>query len=108
MWSRLRHEQLGYKFRRQHSFGKYIMDFYCPALWLAIEVDGSSHSGMTKQTKDEVRQKYLEHHLLTVIRFTNEQVLNDLETVLMKIKETCDEIQNSPPFNSPLGRGEHE
>jgi very-short-patch-repair endonuclease len=43
LWSRLKNDQLGFKFRRQHSFGKYIADFYCPKLRLVIEIDGSQH-----------------------------------------------------------------
>ena len=53
IWSRLKNSQLDYKFRRQHSIGKYIVDFYCPQIKLAIEVEGDSHF-----TEDAVKNDY--------------------------------------------------
>ena len=90
LWSRLRRKQSGYKFRRQHSFSKYIIDFYCPALLLAIEVDGNIHDEHTQRTYDELRQRYLEEHWIKVIRFKNEQVYYELESVLSVIKKECE------------------
>ena len=61
LWSKLKGKQVyGCKFRRQYSVGSYIIDFYCPKLKLAIEVDGTSHFQPGSKTKDNDRQKYIE------------------------------------------------
>ena len=102
LWTKLRRKQLGYKFRQQHSFGKYIMDFYCPSLLLAIEVDGSVHGKMSRQTHDEIRTKYLENNFITVIRCTNEQVLTDIGQVIISIQRACKQVEekNHHLFNN--------
>jgi len=86
LWSRLRNNQLGYKFRRQHSVGKYIVDFYCSEKRLIIEIDGSQHIEEQKQY-DEERSKYLESLNFKVLRFWDNEVNNNLEGVLLKIIE---------------------
>lgn len=81
LWSRLRNGQLaGLKFRRQHAVEPYIVDFYCHRLRLAIEIDGMSHMGRSRQDAD--RQRCLEQHGLHVIRFTNDDVLKHLDSVV--------------------------
>jgi len=85
LWSKLRHQELGYKFRRQHGIGKYIVDFYCPAASLVIEVDGSQHFEPENQFYDEERTAYLETLGLRVIRFTNRDVLTNIEGVVLEI-----------------------
>ncbi len=84
LWSKLRREQLGFKFRRQHSIGGYIADFYCPAKKLVIEIDGSQH--FTYKKYDETRSKYLEGIGIKVIRFTNIEINTNMNGVLLKIK----------------------
>ena len=83
LWSRLRRKQLGYKFRRQHSIGGYIIDFYCPKKKLAIEIDGSQH--FTNKEYDEVRSKYLEGISIKVLRFTNIEINTNISGVIDKI-----------------------
>ncbi|MFN8639900.1 MAG: endonuclease domain-containing protein [Dehalococcoidia bacterium] len=84
LWDLLRGRQLaGAKFRRQHQFGRYILDFYCHASRLAIEVDGAHHASQAEQ--DAERTSYLEAHGLRVVRFTNRDVLLETETVLQAI-----------------------
>ena len=69
LWARLRSKQLGFKFKRQHSIGPYILDFYCPKKRLAIEIDGGQHNETINLKKDNVRSEYLKHQDVKVIRF---------------------------------------
>ena len=88
LWEQLRNRKLaGLKFRRQHPLDRFIVDFYCAACNLVVEVDGDIHD--LQQERDEVRIEELELQGHQVIRFRNEQVLNDLETVLTAIKAAC-------------------
>lgn len=86
MWSKLRNKRLnGIKFRRQHSFGRYIVDFYCHSLKLVIEIDGDSHVGEHAEGYDQIRQREIESQGIKVIRFTNNDVYNNLEGVIESI-----------------------
>jgi very-short-patch-repair endonuclease len=76
------------KFRRQVSIGRYIVDFYCPECRLVIELDGAAHFSMTIDEYDGQRTMYLEEEGLRVIRFENEEIFEDIDTVLEKIKES--------------------
>jgi very-short-patch-repair endonuclease len=69
MWSRLRRKQCGAKFRRQHSIGKYIIDFYCPKLRLAIEIDGWQHKEEFSGVREIQRTQYFEQNNIKVLRF---------------------------------------
>ena len=84
LWSRLKNKRLGYKFRRQHSIGKYIVDFYCADKKLIIEVDGSQH---IDSAYDAEREVYLKNLGFEVLRFWDNDVNNNLEGVLLKIIE---------------------
>lgn len=78
------------KFRRQRPFGSFIVDFYCPACKLVVEVDGDSHFSDQGLAYDQERTLYLESLGLTVVRFTNHEVLHQLEgvaTVIEKLVE---------------------
>jgi len=86
LWQSLRrNEAEGLKFRRQHAIGSFIVDFYCVQAELVIEIDGPIHA--SQREADEERQAYLEGMGLTVLRFSNEEVLGTLPTVLMRIRE---------------------
>jgi type I restriction enzyme R subunit len=86
LWELLRDRQLlGAKFRRQHQFGEYICDFFCNDVKLVIECDGEPHSEAARMKHDAKRDAYLKSQGLTVVRFANERVLNDTETVLQEI-----------------------
>jgi very-short-patch-repair endonuclease len=88
LWSRLRTRQLGgLYFRRQHPVGKYIVDFYCAAAKLVIELDGESHDDRARY--DEQRTGFLEAAGLRVIRFTDDEVLKSLENVVFVIAREC-------------------
>ncbi len=77
---------LGKKCRRQYIIGEYIVDFFFRKSMLIIEIDGAYHSTQEQQKKDAERQEWLEHNDYRVLRFTNEQVLFDIENVITKIK----------------------
>lgn len=86
LWYELRRSQLGNKkFRRQHSIGKYVVDFYCPEEKLVIELDGEQHYEAERKSYDEKRTKYLESLNLKVIRFRNTGVLFDRDKVVKEI-----------------------
>ncbi len=87
LWKQLRWKQLGVKFRRQHSVGRYILDFYSPEKKLCIEIDWESHFSEEAQEYDEIRTEYLKSLWIRVIRFTNIDVMDNIEGVLYKIKE---------------------
>jgi len=62
LWSKLKGKAAGYKFRRQYSIGRYVIDFYCPTLKLAIEVDGDSHFNQGAEDRDKDRQEFMESY----------------------------------------------
>lgn len=83
LWFRLSSKQLrSLKFRRQHGVGPYIVDFYCPEKGVVIEVDGNTHTDEDQKIKDKERERYLESLGLQVIRYTNQEVLKNLDGVL--------------------------
>jgi cyclase len=86
LWSRLSNNQLGIKFRRQHGFGQFIVDFYCWKANLVIEVDGGIHLRDDVRERDRIKERELNEHGLEVLRFTNEQVLGNIEKVLAVIR----------------------
>jgi very-short-patch-repair endonuclease len=86
LWEKLRgHQMSGFKFRRQHPIGSYIVDFYCPAKHLGIEVDGDSHEEQIEY--DRKRTAILNKFGINVIRFTNQQVHEGVEAVLNEIQK---------------------
>ena len=75
------------RFRRQHPIGDYIVDFVCLKLNLIIEVDGAYHNEPQQQTEDAIRSEYLREHGFIILRFTNEEVLYDTESVIQTINK---------------------
>lgn len=99
LWEKLRGNQIkGYKFRRQHPVNLFIADFYCHQLKLIIEVDGEYHLSKEQILSDEDRTNILNANGLDVMRFKNEEVLNDIVSVMSKILIRIGQIENS---NSP-------
>jgi imidazole glycerol-phosphate synthase subunit HisF len=84
-WLRLKEHFPSYKFRRQHPISIYIADFYCHRLKLVIEIDGSIHHLPDVQINDVQRQRDLENLGLIVIRFTNDQIKNQIGEVIDQI-----------------------
>ncbi len=87
LWSRLRRNQLGYHFRRQQVIAGFIMDFYCDAARLVVEVDGPIHEQQTNY--DESRAELLTEWDISTLRVTNEEVMGKLEETLARIREMC-------------------
>ncbi len=84
LWACLRKSQLdGKKFRRQHSIGPYIVDFYCPECRVIVELDGAGHTGMLN---DDNRTKFLEKFGIEVLRFENKEVFENRERVVEAIR----------------------
>ena len=83
LWEYLRNRKFhGYKFHRQYGIYRYIVDFYCPSLKLVIEVDGNQHYTKDGLEYDRIRDKYIESLGLDILRFRNEEVLENTEEVL--------------------------
>ena len=102
LWSKVSKNQIGgLRFLRQYSVGPYILDFYCPKIRLGIELDGSFHSGKEAIIYDRDREKYLEDLDIQIIRFWNDDVLNNLAETLNelqnKIKKLIDRKQSPSP-----------
>ena len=95
LWQALRGNALGARFRRQHPVGRFILDFWCPAVRLAVEVDGDIHD--LQQEQDELRTRELAFHDYHVVRFRNEEVLEDLPSVLQRIRAEIEARPNVPP-----------
>ncbi len=87
LWFELRNNKLGAKFKRQHSIGGYITDFYCQKYKLIIELDGEIHDTKEARKYDAVRDKYFNELGYIISRFKNSEVENDTESVLKRIKQ---------------------
>ena len=91
LWEKLKNNQLkGFKFRRQHPIHIYIVDFYCHKLKLVIEIDGGYHDSKDQKILDAERSEILKFQKLKVIRFTNDEVLGNIDFVIRKIEEKID------------------
>jgi very-short-patch-repair endonuclease len=102
LWIELKGKQLdGRKFRRQHSVGYYILDFYCPTEKLCVELDGAGHFTPEGIAYDKERTAYLNSLNIRVIRFKNGDVFERMEKVLSEIKSKF-----RPPLTPPEPRGE--
>ena len=96
LWVNLKNSQLdGKKFRRQQSIGPFIVDFYCAKCRVAIELDGEGHLSMTGAEADEKRTDFLKRFNVTVLRFENNEVFENLEGVLNAIRGA---LGTTPPF----------
>ena len=93
LWRHLRNRNLELKFRRQHPIHRFIIDFYCAELKLCIEIDGDSHFTQDQLEYDTARTEYLELIQCKVIRFTNEDVRSNINSVAQEIINTCNELK---------------
>lgn len=88
LWHSLRRKQLGdYRFRRQHPIERFVLDFYCCEVKLAIELDGGQHNEPDAKARDSERTALLAAHGIQVLRFWNNEIFSNLEGVLQKIHE---------------------
>ena len=103
LWRRLRNRGLaGFKFRRQHPWPPYVLDFYCAELRLVVELDGGQHHDAAL-ARDQLRTAHLERQGLEVLRFSNLDVLQNLDGVLTELLRR---IEARAPHPSPLPSGE--
>ncbi|MBK8884767.1 MAG: endonuclease domain-containing protein [Bacteroidales bacterium] len=97
LWERLKAKKiLGLRFRRQHPVDIFIADFYCHEARLVIEIDGDIHK--EKFEYDEGREAEIEKYGIKFIRFTNNEILNEIDIVINKIKKVVNERISSPPW----------
>jgi len=109
LWRELRKRPEGLKFRRQHPAGVYVLDFYCTAAKLAIEVDGWGHDNLRSAETDAARSKFVRSQHLATLRVPAKAVLDDLAPAVVRIVEVCRErvtrMSDSPhvPLHHPSG-----
>ena len=97
LWRALRGRRLaGWRFRRQHVLAGFVVDFYCPSLWLAIEVDGPIHD--ERRVEDDARTQALATLGVRVLRFRNEDILSRLQEVLEVLTTSCQRIAEQVPI----------
>ncbi len=112
LWRELRKRPGGFKYRRQHPAGVYVLDFYCAAASLAIEIDGAVHDGEDAAKRDAARSHFLRSQNVATLRVPAKVVLDDLEAAVLRIVEVCGERAerlrerraNIPPRH---GEGDH-
>jgi very-short-patch-repair endonuclease len=86
LWRHLRNRNFAaYKLRRQHPVDPYVLDFYCPSVKLAIELDGSGHDSRLREKHDKARKKFLAKQGIAVVRFWNHQIREEVDSVLEAI-----------------------
>jgi very-short-patch-repair endonuclease len=101
LWAYLRNRRFyGMKFFRQYSVGPYILDFYCPTMKLAVELDGGQHNQSENEEYDAARSEYLKAQGIEVTRFWDHEVLLDIQSVLAGLV-----LKITPP-NLPFNKGE--
>ena len=99
LWKQLRNKGLfGLKFFRQYSVGAYIIDFYCPEYKLAIELDGGQHAKEENKEYDKIRTDYLESIGVEVMRFWNNDVLQNIEGVMEEMTKKLTPPPSAPPL----------
>ena len=100
LWNVLRRDQLEtLHFRRQHPIGPYVLDFYCPAIQMALELDGGQHGFDHTRARDRRRTKWLASKGITVLRFWNDDVIDNLDGVwseIVRVAETL-RLRNATP-----------
>ena len=107
LWSELRKRPGGYKFRRQHPAGPFVLDFYCASSRLAIEVDGQAHDMSDRIKRDQRRLLWLRKRGIATTRIPARLVLEDIEPVVIRLLEICDarkgclKLESCPPLHQP-------
>ncbi|OGY36060.1 MAG: hypothetical protein A3E36_02430 [Candidatus Andersenbacteria bacterium RIFCSPHIGHO2_12_FULL_45_11b] len=97
LWYFLRNKNIqNTKFRRQYAVGSYILDFYAPEVQLGVEIDGDSHFNAQAQAYDAERTKYLNDCDIQVLRFTNTEVMQNMDGVLKNLTDTIISRRPSP------------
>ena len=87
LWQRIRNKQLcGIKVKRQYGIGSYVIDFYVPKVYLAIEVDGKIHLKKEQRQRDLNKDAFLRDNRIQIIRFKNEEIFDDIDRVIDKLE----------------------
>lgn len=98
LWSILSSKQmLGLHFRRQHPINRFISDFYCHSIKLVIEVDGGIHQNKERKEYDIGRNAEIEKWGIKILRFSNDQVLSDIDSVKIRIETVSNELMSKLP-----------
>ena len=96
LWKYLKNNQLeNSKFRRQYSIDQFVVDFYCPELKLAIEVDGKSHFSEDQIPYDVERENYIKSFGIHFLRFTNNEVYQNIDSILIQLSDKIIELRKS-------------
>ncbi len=98
VWLYLRKRQTKERFLRQYSIDKFVIDFYCPKLKLAVEIDGSIHKQEEQKKYDEDRQSYLENFGITFVRIENEELFCNADKAFGKIEEAIKTLTRPSPL----------
>lgn len=101
LWARLRNAPV--RFRRQHPIGPYVLDFYCPAQRLAVEIDGFAHDTGERPERDEVRTEWLRNDGIDIVRIAAREVLDDPDRVAEALLRLCSKPlhQSASPIGPP-------
>ena len=102
LWQVLRKKGAAHRFRRQHPAGPYVLDFFCPAAGLCVEVDGKAHDMGDNPMRDMRRDAWLEEQGIRTLRIAAEEVLRDLEPVVRLIEQQC---ASRMPLHPPTSSG---
>jgi very-short-patch-repair endonuclease len=106
LWTHLKGKQLnGLKFRRQHSIGQYVVDFYCAVGKLAIEIDGESHLSNQEVIHDQTRDAYIKSCGVSMLRVLNTDIYENISGVIETIIHQLEIVKPTTPFPSSGRRG---
>jgi very-short-patch-repair endonuclease len=109
LWSVIRNRQIsGVKFRRQFPVGRYIVDFYCPQYRIGIEADGGHHYAERGRKRDEVRTQVLNELDVELIRFSDHDILTNIDAVFEVIQKNIEMRKIDSPHLNPLPKGERK
>jgi very-short-patch-repair endonuclease len=96
LWRHLRNKQMmGLDFQRQKPLGNFIADFFCPEVRLVVEIDGYTHRFEDTINKDKAKNEYFRSQSIEVIRFTDDEVFNDIQTVIKTIKQNIEQSKEA-------------
>ncbi len=94
LWNKLRRNQLNVKFRRQYGIGRYVCDFYNAEYKLVIELDGDSHFTPEAENYDAIRNEYMRNLRMSVLRFTNQDIMSNINGVIEFILMHIDQLKS--------------
>jgi len=106
LWSKIRRKQLdGFRFRRQYSVNEYVLDFYCSELKVGIEIDRENHERIELKEYDSEREEVIKLFGISILRFTNKEVIDHIDNVLEKIRDTVKSRSSAVTTTFPLIKG---